>query len=172
MRQWPLVLLILFIQETVTLNGLLVETHLGQYSIWLITLFFIIFTIAGIVIGHFIGKYVKQKWNKGHVRTFAKKWTSRLHSYIGKHASKIYLLLLGYFSFPYLNSFITSWLDIPFWESFWYLFFGNMLFYITSWLLVLGITSIVPDPVTAFIIVILATIIVTGAMRLWKARKI
>jgi len=172
MKHWLLVLFILLVQETVTLNGLLVKAHEGEYSLWLIAIFFIIFTILDIVIGHFLGKFVKRKFNKGNVRSFAKKWANRLRDYIGKHGSNIYLLFLGYFSFPYLNSFITSWLDIPFWDSFWYLFFGNILFYITSLLLVLGITSIVPDPLMAFVAVILITIGFTMALRAWKARKI
>ncbi|MDB5188911.1 MAG: hypothetical protein JWM92_509 [Candidatus Nomurabacteria bacterium] len=172
MKQWPWVILILFVQETVTLNGLLVKTHQWDYSIWIITLLFIIATTVDIIIGYAIGRYAKKRFNNGKVKAFAVKWSLRLTAYMGKHQRKIYLVLLGYFSFPYLNAFITAWLDISFAESFFYLFVGNMIFYITSWLLVLGITSIVPNPFIAFIAVILVTILVTIAARIWRARKI
>ena len=59
MKHWLLVLFILLVQETVTLNGLLVKAHEGEYSLWLIAIFFIIFTILDIVIGHFLGKFVR-----------------------------------------------------------------------------------------------------------------
>jgi len=173
MKQWLLIVLIVLIQETVTLNGLLVKARqTGWYSIVLITLLFIVLTVIDIIIGHVVGTYVKKTFNKGGVKTFASKWSRLFKAYIGKHGKKIYLLLLGYFSFPYLNSFITSWLNIPFWDSFWYLFFGNMLFYLTSLLLVLGITSIVPNPIVAFTMVIILTILITITMRAWRARKI
>lgn len=172
MKQWPWVFLIVFIQETVTVNGLLVKTHQGQYPLWLITLLFVVASIIDILIGYAVGHYAKKALNKGRMKVFATRWSHRFKAYIGKHGQRIYLLLLGYFSFPYLNAFITAWLNIPFWESFWFLFIGNMLFYTTSLLLVLGVASIVPNPYLAFVAVIVLTILVTIVTRLWKSRKI
>src|ERR1700758_1531086 len=105
--KWFVVLLILFVQETVTLNGLLTKVFQGQYSVFLITILFVFATVIDIFIGYWIERYVKKRWNKGQVRAFAKKWSDRLFSYVGKRGVRFYLLLLGYFSFPYLNSFIT-----------------------------------------------------------------
>jgi hypothetical protein len=172
MRQWFFILLIVFIQETVTLNGLLVKVHQGYFSIMWVTILFIIATVLEILVGYFLGGYIKTYWNKGWLHRFATRWADRFHTYIGKHGRKIYLLLLGYFSFPLINAFITAWLDIPFVESFWYLFFGNILFYATSWLLVLGVMSIIPNPVFAFATVIALTIVVTVIMRIWKSQKV
>jgi hypothetical protein len=172
MKQLSLVLLILFIQESVTLNGLLVKTHQGDYSALTVTTLFIIITVIDIMLGFLLGKYAKQKWNNGKVELFAKKMSDRFYAYIGKRGRKIYLLLLGYFSFPYVNAFIAAWLNISFAESFWYIFAGNMIFYATSWLLVLGITSIVPNPFFAFIAVIAVTILLVAATRVLKSQKI
>lgn len=172
MKQWPLVLLIVFIQESVTLNGLLVKTYQGRYSIVFMTLLFVLATCIDILVGFWLGKYAKHRWNKGKVRVFARKWAGRFYTYVGKRGSKVYLLLLGYFSFPYLNAFIASWLDIPFMESFWYFFFGDLILYATSWLLVLGVTSIVPSPFLAFVVVIIITIVIIFITRLFKVRKI
>lgn len=172
MKQWLLIILIVFLQETVTLNGLLVKAHQGDYSIWVITGLFVIATAIDIVVGYVVGKRVKHHWNKGGIKLFATKWSHRFNLYIGKHGRKIYLLLLGFFSFPYLNAFITAWLNVPFWESFWYLFFGNMIFYVTSLLLVLGITWLIPNPLVALLTVVVVTIAVTVITRIWKTRKI
>ncbi len=172
MKQWPLILLILIVQETVTLNGLLVKVHQGESSVWLITLIFMIITTVEIFIGYVAGVYAKERFNKGKVKVFADRWVRRFYAYIGKHGRRIYMILLGYFSFPYLNAFIMAWLNIPLIESFGYLFLGNMIFYLTSWLLVLGVMSVVPNPFAAFGAVIVLTILVTVAMRLYKARKI
>lgn len=172
MKQWLVVLLIVFVQETVTLNGLLLKTAQGGYSLWSITFLFIIATVIEIMIGFTIAQHVKKRLHNGKVKDFATRWSLRFKAYIGKHGRKVYLLLLGYFSFPYINSFITTWLDIPFWESFWYLLIGNMIFYTTSWLLVLGIATIVPNPGFALVAVVAVTIFVTVITRLLKSRKI
>ena len=172
MKQWLVIVLILLIQESVTLNALLVKAFQGQYSILVITLIFVFATVFDILIGYWIERYLKKKLNKGKVRAFAYKWSKRFHDYVGKHGMKVYLLLLGYFSFPFINAFITSWLDIPFAESFWYLFFGNIIFYISSALLVLGITSLVPNPLYALMAVVVITIICIVTIRIFKSRKI
>lgn len=172
MKQWLVVILIVFVQETVTLNGLLLKATQGEYSLWVITSLFIIATLIEIVIGFLIARYVKKTLHNGKIKDFATRWSVRFKAYIGKHGRKVYLLLLGYFSFPYLNAFITTWLDIPFWESFWYLVIGNMIFYTTSWLLVLGIATVVPNPVFALVAVVGVTILITIITRLWKSRKI
>ncbi len=172
MRQWLVICLILFVQETVTINGLLVKAHQGQYSLWWITLIFVIASVIDIVIGYAIGHHAKKHLHKRGMKDFAAKWSHRFRVYIGKHGRKVYLLLLGYFSFPYLNAFITAWLNIPFWESFWYVLIGNILFYITSLLLVLGVSFLVPNPYLAFVAVILVTVVITVGARIWKSRKI
>ncbi len=172
MKKLLLVLLIVFVQETVTLNGLLVKVHEGSFSAFWTTIFFVLASVIDIFVGYWLGGYVKRRWNKGKVRTFAKTWVGRFKKYIGKHGRKLYLLLFGYFSFPYLNAFICSWLDIPFPEAFMYLFFGNLVFYITCWLLVLGVMSVIPNPLVAFGVVLLLTIGMVFLMRLWRSRKI
>jgi hypothetical protein len=172
MKSWLVIVLILLVQETVTLNALLVKVFQGEYSIFFITLLFVFATVIDIFIGHWVERYVKKYWNKGKVKVFAKHWSQRFYAFVGKRGIKVYLLLLGYFSFPYVNAFITSWLEIPFWESFWYLFFGNMIFYISLALLVLGITSVIPNPFQAFLVVIAITVVLIMGIRVLKSRKI
>lgn len=172
MKRWLVILLILFVQETVTLNGLLAKVFQGEYSIFIITVLFVFATVVDIFIGYGIERYVKKRWNKGKVKAFAKSWSARLFSYVGKRGVRFYLLLLGYFSFPYLNAFITAWLDIPFWDSFWYLFAGNIIFYISVSLLVLGITSVIPNPFYALLAVIAVTVVFIIGIRILKSRKI
>lgn len=172
MRRFLFALLIVFIQETVTLNGLLVEVRQGFSSIWIITALFTVATVIDIFVGYWLGRAMKRRFKRGPIRVFARKWIKRLQEYIGRHGRKVYMLLLAYFSFPYINAFIAAWLDIPFGESLLYLFLGNMLFYVTSWLLVLGVMSIIPNPFIAFGLVIILTVAVTVAMRVWKSRKI
>jgi len=82
-------------KNQITLSGLLVKTYQGDYSIWIVTLFFLIATIIDIVVGYFLGKYLKQFLNRGGIHAFAQKWSDRFYNYIGRHGRRVYLLLLG-----------------------------------------------------------------------------
>jgi hypothetical protein len=73
--------------------------------------------------------------------------------------------LLGNFSFPYINAFIAAWLDVPFWESFFWLFVGNMIWYGLMWLVVIGVSSVVHNIAIAFPIILLIVIVVMIASR-------
>jgi membrane protein YqaA with SNARE-associated domain len=172
MKQWLFIAFILISQEVVLFNGLLLKTHQGAYSLSLIFILFIIATTLDIVVGYCLAIWAKKKWRKGKVVAFANKWTDRFHAFVGKRGKWLALLLLGNFSFPYLNAFIAGWLGIAFGEMFIFLFIGNMINFATSLLLVLGVASFIPNPSFAFLGIIAVSILIVIVTKKLKATKI
>ena len=146
MLRYLLATLVLIAQEVVSLNTLLFETKQGHYIPWIIHAIFLVATAFDIWIGYAVGTWVKRRHKTGKLVRFADKCAARFHAYVGKRGRKFALFLLGNFSFPYVNSFIAAWLDIPFWESFMWLFVGNVIFYFASWFFIIGVMAVVPNP--------------------------
>ena len=142
--------MILLVQEMVLFNGLLFATHHGDYNIWIIHLFFILATILDIWIGYRAGLFAKKRVTKGRFVNMAERGSKKFHDYTGKHGRKAALFILGHFSFPYLNAFVSAWLDITLNEAMIFIFLGNLSYYIFTWLLVLGFAKIMPNPIVAF----------------------
>ncbi len=172
MKNWLFIIFALVIQELVSLNAVLFEVHQQHFHVWLIHILFMVATVVDIIAGFFIGKYVQKKLTHGRIFTFAEKWSARFHSFAGKRGKWFALLLLGNFSFPYLNAFIAAWLDISFIESLIFLFIGNMLWYITLWLFMLGVVSVIPNASIALGVIIAVMILIVILVRKFKIRKI
>lgn len=160
-KAWLLAIGILLVQEVVSLNALLLETHHGHYELWLIHSIFVAATVFDIWTGDYAGRYAKKKITKGKVVAFAQKISDRFHRSVGRSGRRAALLLLGTLSFPYVNSFVSAWLDIPLRESFGFLFLGNMISYTMYWIIVLGVSSVIPNPFIAFpiMVTILGTVL-------------
>jgi membrane protein YqaA with SNARE-associated domain len=137
---------ILILQETVLLNGLLVETQKGLYSMWVIHILFILATILDIWAGYAIGKLVQKKWPHGKFVRLGEKWSKRFHTSVGRLWRWIAIIIVGYFNFPYINGFAAAWIDESILKVFLLLFIGAILEYMTFWLIILGITKITVNP--------------------------
>jgi membrane protein YqaA with SNARE-associated domain len=161
---------ILFIQEIVSLNATLLYAHKHHIGL-LIFILFILTTVIDLVIGYYLGKWVKGRFTKGKIVVWIQKRVGQFHSYVGKKGRWVALLLLGNFSFPYINAFIAAWLDMPFWESFFWLFVGNMTWYGFMWLIVIGVSSIVHNIAIAFPIILLIVVVATILFRRWKFKR-
>ena len=145
----------LFVQEIISLNALIFATHHGLYSPMLIHLLFVVATIFDIIIGFFIGIFLRKKTCNTRVTAYIQKLSDRFALGTKKYRRWLVLLLLGNFSFPYINSCIAGYLDMPFWESSLFIFIGDIVWYATIWLVVLGISSVVKNLYIAFIVVII-----------------
>lgn len=168
MIHWLLAVIVLTLQEVVTLNALLFAAKQGHYTIWVIHLIFAVATAFDIWIGYKIGKWTKNRYTTGRIVRFANKVSERFHAFMGKRGRKIAVFLLGNFSFPYVNAFLAAWLDIPFWEAFILLYIGNIVFYVVGWLFILGISIALPNPVwgmAAVVIASLAFVLIARRMR-------
>jgi membrane protein YqaA with SNARE-associated domain len=160
----------LFVQEVVTLNALIFATHEGWYSPLLIHTLFVATTIIDIIIGFLIGKYLKKKTFNAKITTSIQKMSACFLKTTNQYQRWFGLFLLGNLSFPYVNSCIAGYLDLPFWESSLFIFLGDIVYYICLWLLILGITSIIKNLYLAFGIVAVLMFIVIVISK--KVRRI
>lgn len=84
--------------------------------------------------------------------------------------TRIGLFVLGPIVFP-LSALVPPMLDMPLWESMLLLFVGDTLFwYGTSWLVVLGVHSIIPNPTMALFAVAAITLVLLFAWRVVQKR--
>ncbi len=160
MKHWLIAIIILVFQEVVSLNALIFETHRGAYNPWTIHIIFLFVSAFDIWIGFVAGRWVQKKYHNGKIIRFVQKWSDRFEAYAGKKGKRAALLVLGFISYPYINSFIASWLDVSFAEMFIFIFIADVLWYIAAWLVILGVTAFVPNPVYALLIVIALSLLI------------
>ena len=129
----------LVLQEMFTLNALVFATHHGLYPAILIHVLFVVGTIIDIVAGFYVGKFLNKKSSNSKVSMYIQKAASKFEIHTNKYKRWFALFLLGNFSFPYVNSCIAGYLGMSFWESSIFIFLGNILYYTSIWMLVLGI---------------------------------
>lgn len=168
MNGWLFVAFALISQELVAINAVIFKTYNGHYNVILIHLLFIVATLLDIWTGFYVGKFVQKKYPNGKLTRFTKKWIDKFQNYIGKKGKRLAILILGAFGFPYVNAFIVSWLNVSFREATVILTIGNMISYTLLWLIVLGITSLIPNPLIAFAAIIGVSIIIIGINRKFK----
>lgn len=159
-------ILILIVQEGVTLNALFFEVHKSHTPVWFITVLFILTTILDISIGYFAALLIKKHWPHGKIVAKAHQLANKFHSSLGKHGKWVALFLLGNFSFPYINGFVAAWLGFSFLETLIVMLLGNMLWYVTCWLLVLGLVAAIPNAQYAFIgVIIVSFLLIFGIQK-------
>jgi len=160
----------LFVQELITLNALIFATHQGLYSPIFIHSLFLIGTIVDIIIGFYIGKYLNKKKLPPKIGKFIHNLSEYFLATNRKYERWFAFLVLGNISFPYINAFIAGYLDLPFWESSLFNFIGNILYYISLWLLMLGVHSIFKNIYVAFGVAIATVFVILIIFK--KIRKV
>lgn len=151
MKSWLIAISILIIQEVVLFNGLLLKTYQGAFPIIIITIIFLLATVFDIAIGFYFGKYLKNHWRNKKLIEKVKNWSENFQNLVGTKGRRVALFLLGYFSFPYLNGLIASWLNFPVKESFLYIFLGNVFSYIVSLAIIGGLGAIIGNTTYLYI---------------------
>jgi membrane protein DedA with SNARE-associated domain len=149
----------LFIQELVLLNALLLMVHHGLYSPILIFILFIVATVIDIVIGFYVGRYLRRKTSQSVFGRYIEKKSKRFS--FSKESPKRWftLLILGNVSFCYINAAVAGYLELPFWESQAYNFFGNVLFCVALWYIGGSVSSLFKNIYTAYAVVLIFIII-------------
>lgn len=160
----------LFLQEIITLNALVFATHQGLYPVNLIHAIFLVATIFDIVVGFYIGKFFSKKSANTKIGNFLHKISAKFDIYNNKHKRWVLLFLLGNFSFPYVNSCIAGYLEMPFWESSFFIFIGDIIYYASIWAFVLGVGFFVKKAEYAFIVVLSVAIATLFAFKKIKKK--
>jgi len=166
-----LIFLGLFAQEIISINALVFATHHGLYSPILIHVLFVIATLFDIVVGYYAGSYLRKKTLHSKVTRYVQKLSDRFSLSTKKYRRWVALLVLGNLSFPYINSCIAGYLGMPFWESSFFIFIGDAIWYVAIWLVVLSVSSVVKNLYWAFFIIIAIVILVMVFVKNLKGTK-
>lgn len=144
---WFWATLFLFLQESVTTAGVMESAYSGHYNLYIFTLIFFTATILEIFLFFKMGKLIQIRGKGLKLVEWTKKYIRNAEHFVGSRAKRIFLILLSASLLPpSATGFISSWLEISFKEIFFCLLFGNILWYIASWMLVLSVTYFVKDP--------------------------
>ena len=166
MRLWLLLIGALIVQEIATTNIVLLSAHRAGYSGLLIALIFVLATAFDLAVGYLIGKYVQRRFAGSKLVTKAATLARRFERYLGRYGARITLLLLGFVSYAYVNSFLASWLELPAEELMLWLFLGDLGWYALEWLLVLGTRSVSSSLSTELYISVGISILFIATLRL------
>ena len=171
MKFWLLLVAILVIQELASANAILLFAYQQHHNLWLVHGIFLAATTVDIYIGYYFGKWIQKKRPAGKLVVLAKKWAVKIESVMGMTGQKLWLLLLGALNFPHVDAFLASWLNLSFPEIFLFLFLGDLLWYVSEWLIILGVHSFVVNPATAIYVTIGISIILSVIAR-FASKKI
>lgn len=146
MSIWIFVIFALFFQEPATTDAALFQARQHNLNIWIIHSIWFIATITDICLGFILGKWIQKKFQGTRFEKFSHKWADRLERFIGRKGKKFALILLGIINFPYINSFLASWLSLSFKNIFILILVGDAIWYAIEWGINLGLRSLIPDP--------------------------
>ncbi|MBI2623816.1 MAG: hypothetical protein HYW65_04620 [Candidatus Liptonbacteria bacterium] len=151
---WLLIVLALFIQEPASTDAAIFQArHLGL-NLWLFNSIWAAATVADIWVGYFLGKWIQKRFADGKFEKFSHTWAERVENFIGERGEKFALVLLGIINFPYLNSFLASWLKFPFKKVCILIFIGDAVYWVIAWGINLGVRSLITDSRLALYVVV------------------
>lgn len=151
---WLFIIVALFIQEPTSTDAAIFQVRHLHFNLFLINFIWLIATIIDIWLGYAIGKLIQGKFQGTKFETWSFKWATRVENFIGKKGEKFALILLGIINFPYVNSFLASWLKISFKNIFILIFIGDAIYWAIAWGINIGVRNFIVDPHTALYVVI------------------
>ena len=177
MKFWLITVGILIIQEIVTTNKVLIQASQYHHNLWAVHCIFIMATIFDLFAGYALGRlfitrskrilaWLEQfnlyRFARPYLEVFVrffKNGIRGLRSVMGKKEERLSLVFLGTMYQPYITSFFAASLNLQFKDCFLFLFLGNAIWYVTIWLILLGISTFIPNPLGALIAASVITIV-------------
>ncbi len=171
MNTYLLLFLAFLLQEPISTNVLLLHAYQSHHLVWVIHLLFVIATLCDIAVFYYLGVLTHQKYKDHKFVLAIKKRTESFLSYLGKNNTRFALFLYGPIIFP-LSAFIAPWVEISFWDSFIFLFLGDLLFwYGALWFLVLGVKTLFPDPHLALVAIFVVSVLTSIGIKYLRRSK-
>jgi membrane protein YqaA with SNARE-associated domain len=164
MKLWFTIIITLLFQEIITTNAVLLNAYQQNVSMWLVFGVFILATTLIISAGFGLGKFIQKRFGSSKIVTYSEKKVKKLESVLGPKGTRFGLVFLGLVNFNHINGFLASWLSIPFKEALFYLFIGDLTWYILEMAIIFGVSTFI-DPTYAVYVVLgisLAVSVVLG----------
>ncbi len=154
MNTWIFVAIALIFQEPATTDASLFQVRENHLNLLIVHLIWFLATCFDIWFGFTLGKYVQKRFQGSGLERISNNWAEKIEKFIGKSGEKFALILLGIINFPYLNSFLASWLKMPFRSIFVLIFIGDVIWYVVEWMINLGVRGLIPDPHLALYVIV------------------
>ncbi len=151
---WALISATFFIQEFATTALVLVLAEHSNIPLWPIHIIWAVATIADMYVGYLLGSLLKKRLSKNKFVEKMDAWAEEFTQALGGYGANIALMFLGIINFPYLNTFIAAWLDVPLNLAILFTLIGNFIWYLLLWGTVLGLTSFIHNPSIILLIII------------------
>ncbi len=155
---WIFIIISFFFQEAVSMTAALVAAEQQHLPMLAVHGAFAALTILDMYIGFAAGTWAKGRLNHSRFGTWVNNKMEGLHKMLGEHGEKFSFTILGIIDFPYINTFIASWLNLPRKTAFILTFVGDTISYAILWATVTGATTFLRNP--WFIVLIIAAIVV------------
>lgn len=168
---WALITAAFFIQEFASTALVLVVAQNSGLSLWPIHIIWAVATLIDMYAGYLLGTLLKKKFAKNRFMRSIEKRMKDATGALGNHGTNITLMLLGIINFPYLNTFIASWIGVPMNTAFLFTIIGNFIWYLILWGTVLGLTSFINNPSIILLILIVIGVLSHFAFRLEQGAK-
>ncbi|MBU6500698.1 MAG: hypothetical protein KGJ89_03460 [Patescibacteria group bacterium] len=159
MYLWFLIIGTFIPQEFLSTGAVLLLARQTNFPIIFIHLIWFGATFIDMYVGYILGNLLRNSMSHTALVERVNKWSEALKSRLGEHGEKLSLFILGFMNFPYLNTFLASWLKIPMTTAFAFTFLGNFLWYVILWATVFGAAVLVPSQRMVLFIVIIAGVV-------------
>lgn len=143
---WLLVASVLVPQEFASSAIIFIIALQNNFPIWEIHLIWLCVTSLDMYVGYMLGKFTQEKLQGTHFFNWAERWIKRGRFELGPYGEKLSLALLGIINFPFINTFIGAWIELPLAMACLLTLAGNFVWYLFLWGTVLGLSSFISNP--------------------------
>ena len=171
MSFYLLLFLAFLVQEPVSSNALLYTAYAQHYNLWLVSVLFLVSTIVDIIAGHYLGLWVKTRFPTSRAIRLIDRATRPAADFLHRHGQEIFLFFWAPYIFP-ISAVIAPWLEIPLWKTLIYITLGDFItWYALEWLIVLGASSFIPDPLYALTGVVVLSVALSYVLKHFRNRQ-
>ncbi len=156
---WILIAGVLIPQEFASSAIVFIIALQKNFPIWEINLIWICTTSLDMYVGYMLGKFTKEKLQGTRFFNWVERWIKKGRGELGPYGEKLSLALLGVIDFPYINTFIGAWIELPLKMAFMLTLAGNFVWYLFLWGTVLGLSSFISNPDIIILILIVGGVL-------------
>lgn len=145
MTFWIIAVIVLIGQETISTSALFVVAYTQNYNVVILTSIFVLVTIIQILIFHSLGLILQTRRQRNLITDMPRIYILKSDQFINRWGIKVFLAFLASSVFPpCLTSLLSSWFILPFRIKFISILLGDCIWYITTWIVVIG-TSLLTE---------------------------
>ena len=170
MTLWLLLTVALVVQEGLSTTVLLLQAYQRHYPLYLIHILWLLLTILQIYAGYYLGKWIQKRFAGSKFESWMKKSTAKLEKMIGERGEAIALILISGIVSPAFAALGASWLEISFTKVLIFALIGDLLWYLSEWVTVIGAAHLFSD-VKADSAIVIGTVLILLFMFKFHRKK-